>query len=74
MQQDVLGIFGRRVRALRTTLNLSQDQLAELTDLDRTYISGIERGKRNVSLRNIVKLAHALQVSPSELLNTEGLS
>ncbi len=60
--------FGKQVRQLRKGLGLSQEDLAELTDLHRTYIGGIERGERNVALINIVRLAKALNVSPSELL------
>ena len=60
--------FGEQVRQLRKALGLSQEDLAELTDLHRTYIGGIERGERNVALINIVRLAKALKVSPSELL------
>ena len=60
--------FGKQVRQLRKALELSQEDLAELTDLHRTYIGGIERGERNVALINIVRLAKALKVSPSELL------
>ncbi|MEP0800629.1 helix-turn-helix domain-containing protein [Funiculus sociatus] len=60
--------FGEQVRQLRKGLGLSQEDLAELTDLHRTYIGGIERGERNVALINIVRLAKALNVSPSELL------
>ena len=60
--------FGKQVRQLRKALGLSQEDLAELTDLHRTYIGGIERGERNVALINIVRLAKALNVSPSELL------
>lgn len=66
-QSSITYVFGKRVRALRQQRRLSQEQLAELGDLDRTYISGIERGVRNVSLRNIEALAQALQVSLSEL-------
>jgi len=47
---------------------LSQEKLAERADLHWTYIGGIERGERNVSLLNIVKIAKALQITPSELL------
>ena len=61
--------FGQRIRTLREGRGLSQEQLAELSGLDRTYISGIERGIRNVALRNIVALAQALDVSLSELFD-----
>ena len=63
--------FGNRLRTLRTSRNLSQEQLADLAGLDRTYISGVERGKRNVSLLNIAKIARALEV-PIEFLVSEG--
>jgi transcriptional regulator with XRE-family HTH domain len=60
-------IFGQVVRRYRLALGISQEILAERSDLHRTYISGIERGQRNVSLINIHKLAKALNVSPAEL-------
>ena len=63
--------FGKRVRGVRMAQGHSQERLAELADLDRTYISGIERGVRNVSLLNISAIAAALKVSVSEL--TEGI-
>ena len=59
--------FGARLRMLRKERGLSQEKLAELSGLDRTYISGIERGIRNVALRNIEALAQALDLSISEL-------
>ena len=59
--------FGQRMRELRTEKGLSQEALALACDLDRTYIGGIERGERNVSLVNIQKIATALGVSPREL-------
>ena len=55
--------FGRRLRELRTKKGLSQEALALDCGLDRTYIGGIERGERNVSLVNIEKIAAALGVS-----------
>jgi transcriptional regulator with XRE-family HTH domain len=69
--RDILVRFGRRVRDLRKQAGLSQEQFAERCHLDRTYIGGIERGERNLSLRNIAVLARALGVSLSELM--EGL-
>jgi transcriptional regulator with XRE-family HTH domain len=65
---DVLIRFGQRVRDKRTALGLSQEAFADKCKLDRTYISGIERGKRNVALRNIEAIAKALGVTMAELL------
>jgi transcriptional regulator with XRE-family HTH domain len=64
----VLVSLGKKVRLLRCARDLSQEKLAEHADLDRTYISGIERGKRNVSILNLYKIANALRVTASELL------
>ena len=60
--------FGRRLRELRVARRLSQEQLGEMAGLDRTYISGCERGNRNISIENIYRLSSALGVSPAELL------
>jgi len=59
--------FGARVRELRKQKGLSQEALALACDLDRTYIGGVERGERNISLINIHKIARALGASPKEL-------
>ncbi|MHB8303735.1 MAG: helix-turn-helix domain-containing protein [Acidobacteriaceae bacterium] len=59
--------FGERVRELRKEKGLSQEALALACDLDRTYIGGVERGERNISLLNIQKIADALGVSAREL-------
>jgi len=61
--------FGHRIRELRSTLGLSQEQLADAAGLHRTYIGSVERGERNVSLQNIVAIARALNVTPSILFN-----
>jgi transcriptional regulator with XRE-family HTH domain len=61
--------FGRRIRELRTEKAFSQEKFAELTDLDRTYITSIENGKRNISITVIDKLSKGLEISMSELLH-----
>jgi transcriptional regulator with XRE-family HTH domain len=65
---DPRKLFGNRVRELRLQRKFSQEKLAELADLHRNYVGGVQRGERNVSLLNIVKLAHGLEVRPSELI------
>lgn len=70
MKTDALAQFGRRVRQLRVERKLSQEDLAELADLHRNYVSQIERGRRNLSLLNIIKLAEGLKVRPAKLIET----
>ena len=60
--------FGAKVKDLRISKGYSQEKFAELSDLDRTYIPGIESGKRNVSLVVIEKIAKAFEMNASELL------
>ncbi len=60
--------FGNVLRERRLERNLSQIELSELSGLDRTFISLVERGIRQPSLRSIFQLAHALELEPSELL------
>ncbi len=69
---DYQKILGENVRSLRIERQITQEQLAELCNLHRTYIGAIERGDRNVSLNNIVKVAQALNVPPSDLLQFDG--
>lgn len=59
--------FGATVRALRQERGFSQEAFAHQVGLDRTYIGGIERGERNVSLDNIHRIAAALEISPAVL-------
>ncbi len=65
--EDILKEFGQHLKVIRNAKGLSQEKLALIADLDRTYISGVERGVRNISLINIFKLTEALEISPSEL-------
>jgi len=65
---DIRQKFGHRVRDLRKARGLSQEAFADECGLDRTYISGIERGRRNVALRNIEVIAQALEISISDLM------
>lgn len=60
--------FGERVKAVRQEQGLSQEDLADQADLHRNYISQIECGRRNLSLLNILKLARALKVPASKLI------
>ena len=62
-------LFGQRIRYLRHQKGWSQEQLAFVSELDRTYIGGVERGERNISLLNIIKIAKALEIHPKELFN-----
>lgn len=59
--------FGRNVARLRNDRGLSQDVLAEKADLDRTYLSGIERGVRNPGIKSVLRICNALAVTPNDL-------
>lgn len=65
---DILLRFGARVRQMRKSKGYSQEAFAARCELDRTYIGGIERGERNVALRNIEAIAKALGMSVSQLV------
>jgi transcriptional regulator with XRE-family HTH domain len=65
---DILERFGARVRELRAAQGYSQETFAHEVELDRTYVGGIERGERNVALRNIEKIATTLGISIAELM------
>ncbi len=61
--------FGSRLRQIRQNMGLSQEELGHLSNLDRSYVGGVERGERNISLVNIHKIADALNISPKEFFN-----
>jgi transcriptional regulator with XRE-family HTH domain len=65
---DITEQFGKKVRYFRKLRNLSQAQLAELSELHRTYIGSVERGERNITLLNASKIAKALSVSLADLV------
>jgi len=66
-RDSVLAQLGLNIRKRREGLDYSQETLAEKADLDQTYISGIECGKRNPGIKNVAKIAKALKVSTAEL-------
>lgn len=70
-RDPTLATFGRNVARLRAVRGFSQEKLAEKAEMDRTYLSGIERGGRNPGIKAVLKLARALRVGIEELC--EGL-
>lgn len=65
---DVLKRFGERLRAVRQRKGISQEKLAALAGVHRTFVSSVERGERNISLLNIARLAQALEVPLAGLM------
>ena len=71
MSTEILALFGRRLRSLRTDRGLTQQQLGEKASLSYKYVGAIERGEENPSLRVIDKLARALEVEPRDMFDVE---
>jgi transcriptional regulator with XRE-family HTH domain len=69
IRHQTLTRFGRNVRRQREAIGLSQEALAEKADLDRTYVSGIERGVRNPTILSAARVATALKIPLAKLLN-----
>lgn len=67
MKSEILFRYGQVIRSIRLEKNISQETLADLSGLHRTYMSDVELGKRNVSLENIDRIANALNISISEI-------
>lgn len=65
--------LGKAIRAERIERDLSQETFAERADIDRTYISRIERGQQNLSWESVSRIARALKVKPSALISRAGL-
>ncbi|MEO6404577.1 MAG: helix-turn-helix transcriptional regulator [Ferruginibacter sp.] len=68
---DIKNKVGKRIKELRTELKLSQEALAYDAEVDRTYITDVENGRRNVSVEILEKIIAALQVSISEFFNSK---
>ncbi|MDQ0874229.1 transcriptional regulator with XRE-family HTH domain [Paenibacillus sp. V4I3] len=69
MSESILKLIGKRIRDLRKEKRLSQEQLGELANLNYTYIGGVERAETNISVLNLTKIAHALNVGVIELFS-----
>ena len=67
-RDPILIKFGLKIRKFREALDYSQELLAEKSDLDQTYISGIENGKRNPGVKNVVRIAKALGIKTAALM------
>ncbi len=68
-EKNYLEQIGSRIREFRIKSDLSQEKLAFACDLDRTYIGSVERGERNISVINLRKIADALKIKTSDLLD-----
>jgi transcriptional regulator with XRE-family HTH domain len=68
MKKTELELLGDNIRRIRKAKGVSQEKLAELASLHRTYLGGVERGERNVSLMNLIRISRALSVLPEKLL------
>ena len=67
-KEEILVKFGKKVKEYRVQKGISQEKLAELASLHRTYIGMIERAEKNITLLNIEKIAKALEIEPKDLL------
>ncbi len=70
---DIKVAVGKRIRQLRNEIGFSQEELADRAGIDRTYITSVECGKRNISIVNVEKIANALGVTPAKLFDFENL-
>jgi len=66
-----LVLVGNQIKTLRAAIDLSQEKLAFACELDRTYIGSVERGERNISIINLRKIAKALKIKASVLIDIE---
>ncbi len=68
---DILDQFGNRCKQLRNNLNISQEDFALKIDMDRTYYSSVELGKRNISIKNIQKICDGFDISLKDFFDYE---
>lgn len=71
-EMDVVRLLGENVRRLRKARNMTQESLALEADMERSYLSELEHGRRNPSVRALGRLADALEVEPADLLSVSG--
>ena len=71
---DIRARIGNRIRNLRKTKGYSQEALAGLADIDRTYMASVENGKRNISVINLEKIILALEISLSEFFDDQNFN
>lgn len=71
MEGDLQRIFGRNLRAYRQAKGLSQEAFADQLEVHRTYMGGIERGERNLTLRSVERIAARIDTEPLALLSSE---
>lgn len=71
MEGDLQRILGSNLRAYRETRGLSQEALADVLDVHRTYMGGVERGERNLTLKSVERIAGKLDVPPLSLLQSK---
>ena len=69
---DIFRVIGKNVRSLREAQGYSQEELAKKSGIDRSYVGHVERGERNLSVRNLCLIAAALKVHPSMLFIADG--
>ncbi len=72
MEGDLQRIVGRNLRRIRRERGLSQEEFADLLGVHRTYMGGVERGERNLTLRSLERLADRLKVDPRDLMAGDG--
>lgn len=72
-ENDINVLFGKKVKEIRSELGISQEELGYLTGLHRTYIGHIERAEKNITLKNIEKIAKSLNIDVKELFDFSNL-